>query len=259
MLALRYVRQEALNFLKRRSIKKLRFPEIHRALRERGVCVVPDFLSARDCSGLREEIDRMLIRFEGRIWKDPMESDLRLFGVDLASELFAAYFKDEFIRGVVAEYENCSTIKGFSMAARMSFKEGNQGSGNGWHRDSAHSSQTKSILYLSDTTAENGPFQYLIGSHTPSAFVRGLMKGLYRLDQFRFSEDEIARYREQFPEQALETLVGGEGTLIFADTRGLHRGAPMQGNTRYAVTNYFFTRVEPAPHLLEHLIIRKPA
>lgn len=255
MLSLGYLKQETYNYLKRAPIRKFKNTEVGRALYTRGVHVIPNFFSPKECEFMRDEINRLIEKYSDRVLRDSVDSDKRVFGANLASKVFHDYFHNEFIRSIVSDFERASEIRGFTMAARMDFKSGNLGSGNGWHRDSAHYTQLKSIVYLSNTEIENGPFQYLVGSHTPTAFIRGMIKGLYRWDQFRFSEDEIKNYTEAFPEHKLTSFPAAEGTLILADTRGLHRGAPIQSGSRYAATNYFFADMDPPPHLLSHLIV----
>lgn len=254
MISLGYIKQETLNFLKRQNFKNAKNSEILQALKVEGVYVLPDYFSAETCAEMRAEIDRLLVQFENQLWTDPVGSDRRINGINQVSPKFDSYFKDAFIREILTEFERRYVVKGFTMAARMDFKEGNLGSGNGWHRDSAHYSQTKSIIYLSNASMENGPFEYIIGSHTPGAFVRGWMKKAYHLNQYRFTDAEIKNYLELFPDQKLETFPAKEGTLILADTRGLHRGRPIEKGTRYAATNYFFMDREPPAHLLANLI-----
>ena len=257
MKALWYVRQEVRNFLKRQSFRKLRHPEIAHELKTKGVFAIPDFLSANTCAELRGEIDRLIHKYEKEIWTDPVGCDRRIFGANEFSEGLNQYFKNEFIRDVILDFENGSEIKGFTMAARLDYKPGNLGSGNGWHRDSAFYSQTKSIIYLSNANLENGPFEYIIGSQSPAAFVRGWMKKKDRLDKYRFTDEDVASYLSDFPEQKSIKFPAKEGTLLFADTRGIHRGSPIQTGTRYAATNYFFVKVDPPAHLLEATVSHK--
>lgn len=254
MSSLGYIKQEALNLLKSQNFKNAKHAEVLEALKVKGIYVLPNYLPANTCAELRNEIDRLLLKYEGQLWTDSLGSDRRVFGANQVSKGFEAYFKDAFIREVLTTFESRYVVNGFTMAARLDFKTGNLGSGNGWHRDSAHYSQTKSIVYLSSTTMENGPFEYITGSHTPRAFVTGWMKKLYHLNQYRYSEEEIAKYKEACPDQKLEVYPAGEGTLILADTRGLHRGRPIEKGTRYAATNYFFMDREPPAHLIAQIV-----
>lgn len=194
--ALWYAKQEILNVL-RRNFFRSKHPEIIHALKTDGIYVMPNFISSQECTELRVEIDRLIEQFPNKIWTDSLKCDRRVFGADEVSPLFDRYFRNAFIREVLADYEKSAEVKGFTMAARLEYVPGNLGSGNGWHRDSAHYTQTKSIVYLSNTGTENGPFEYVLGSHTPQAFIQGWMKKLYHRDQFRYSDSEISKYQKR--------------------------------------------------------------
>jgi hypothetical protein len=244
-----YLKQEVKNFLEREKFRGRLKTEIDAELFHDGFAVIPDFMASSECQVLREEINSLLQDFESKTQRDSVGSDCRLFGANSISKKFQKYFEHTEIRKLLRIFIDGKPVNGFTMIARMDYKEGNLGSGNGWHRDSAQYSQIKSILYLSDTTYESGPFQYLRGSHTPLAFIKGLTKGLYGSDKFRFSEQEVDRYLKFFPEQRVETFSAPAGTLILADTRGLHRGSPIMSGSRYAATNYFFFGRDIPDHL----------
>jgi len=79
----------------------------------------------------------------------------------------------------------------------------------------------KFFVYLTDVTAETGPHVYVRGSHRrkPSAL---------RADR-RFDDEEIGR---GFPPEEILTVTGSRGTIFAADTRGLHKGAPVIAGER---------------------------
>ena len=53
----------------------------------------------------------------------------------------------------------------------------------------------------------------------------------------RFNEEEV-RKMEEYSNENIQTLTGKAGTLILVDTRGIHRGKPIEEGERYALTNY---------------------
>ena len=115
---------------------------------------------------------------------------------------------------------------------------GNQGSGEGWHRD-AFLRQFKAILYLSDVAPENGPFQLIQGSHRRARVLRDMRAGRLKYTQYRLSDQEIERIIATEPQRKI-TYTARAGTLILVDTSALHRGQPIEAGIRYALTNYFF-------------------
>jgi hypothetical protein len=116
---------------------------------------------------------------------------------------------------------------------------GNNGSGDGWHRD-AHGFQFKSILYLSDVGEENGPFEYLPGSHRPwRAALDTAIGGLAPAPGSRCDPAEIARLVRRFGVSP-RGFPAPAGTLLLVNSAGIHRGRPLGGGRRYALTNYFY-------------------
>ena len=118
--------------------------------------------------------------------------------------------------------------------------ESSTGSGGGWHRDS-YSQQFKSILYLTNVTERNGPFQYIKKSHLRSN-IRKILT-MRALDHeggriTRYTEADIDLILSKF-DYTIKTCTGGIGTLIFADTRGIHRGYPIENGERFSLTTYY--------------------
>lgn len=71
----------------------------------------------------------------------------------------------------------------------------------------------KLFVYLTNVTTENGPHEFVRGSH------RFLPQPL-RADR-RFTDDEVF---DHFDREKVVSITGESGTMFFADTRGLHKG-----------------------------------
>ena len=97
-----------------------------------------------------------------------------------------------------------------------------------WHRDPDDRHIPKVFIYLNDVTSKGtGPFEYLKGSHSgghrSTLFPQTPPFGMYPPDgevEQHISDDEIV------------TGFGEAGTVIFADTSGLHRGGFSTENER---------------------------
>ena len=139
------------------------------------------------------------------------------------------------------------------MAAKLEAAEGNKGSGGGWHRDHPNVKQSKSIVYLTDVSLQNGPFQYIEGSHTSRAVYRDCYKYGYDQFQSRFTEQEVQYLLENEPER-LKTFTAEAGTVILTDTRGIHRGKPIETGERYALTNYLWMHSNIPKHISKSLV-----
>jgi hypothetical protein len=108
-----------------------------------------------------------------------------------------------------------------------------------WHRDRPEDhSIVKVFVNLTDVDLGSGPLQYIRGSHA----------GRLRHEQFseafdgvghRISDAEIDR---RFPQASREVAVGPVGTVVFADTRGLHRGGHATTGDRILLHGLYASR-----------------
>lgn len=210
-----------------------RLTEIERC----GLCVVPDFWSQTQCQEARGEVDR-LIREYPRYINSNAKADQRIYGANNASTLIASFAEDPTLLTLANAYNRKPTCTAFTLAARMPASAENLGSGEGWHRD-AFLRQFKAILYLSDVSLENGPFQLIDDSHRRSRLLEDMKTARLSYMQYRVEEKQIERLLAQSP-QRLKTFTATAGTLILVDTSTLHRGMPIRSGVRYALTNYYF-------------------
>lgn len=231
------------------SIPSGDFAELLAEVYENGCTSMASFWSPEQCAAARAEIDSLIeAGVTGYHWRDALGSDKRIFYAESAGGNFERFCNDPVIEQVRGAYTGFSESQKLVMAARMDFVSGNSGSGNGWHRDSPHRSQFKAILYLSDCSMDNGPFQYIRRSHKAINSIRLVMSGGSRPNQYRFTNDEVQHLIDDGCE--VHTSIGKAGTLLLVDTKGLHRGSPITSGSRYAMTLYCFDRVMPKDFLM---------
>ncbi len=221
------------------------------AVEREGFAVAEGFVPAPECDRLRAEVDRLLEEYAADVQRTSNGGDERLFGADRVSAAIGEFASHEVLSGCFAAYCRPRKPQCMTMANRIRATPENLGSGNGWHRDSVGARQFKAILYLSDVDREHGPFQYLRGSHRPTSRVRTALELGTRFDSNRFDTGEFDDYFAGHPD--LVTVTASAGTLLLADTTGLHRGAPLTSGTRHALTNYF-TDGPPADHVLRLVV-----
>lgn len=87
-----------------------------------------------------------------------------------------------------------------------------------WHRDPNDLRMFKMFIYLSDVDATAGPFRYVRKSNKYNAHWELHKNVIPNTRRLTDSEEH------DIPEQEILTCVGKAGTVIFADTTGLHRG-----------------------------------
>lgn len=253
----RTVRQEAENTLRNTLRGRVPLPDqkerdVLRAVQRKGYCVVSDFYSGERCRELRTEIDHLLATYPAQVQVDAAGSDHRLFGADRVSPLIRSFYDDVFIRRIMEAHEKTDRLTGLTLAARLDFVPDNHGSGDGWHRDWSVREQIKAIIYLSDVTEKNGPFEYIEGSHHPLTIINDLVQNSFSFNQNRFTHTEIEVLLARGNRATKRILFPGKaGTLILVNTRGLHRGSPIQEGVRYALTNYVWSRMPIPKHVAE--------
>jgi len=239
-----YFKHELKNLLKEQNPNFKGLPSAGKTMLESvnkdGVIVVEEYWTAAQCSAARNTLDILLESYKDQAWKSEDGADQRLFGAEKLDPTLAAFWEDEELQALATAYEDRPEGMGFLMANRIYATESNLGSGGGWHRDSAANHQFKAILYLTDVAEENGPFQYIKGSHRAKTLVTDEVKFHFSQHQNRFTEEEIA---PKLVKQPAELFTAKAGTLILVDTRGIHRGMPIKKGVRYAMTNYYLPHI----------------
>jgi hypothetical protein len=88
-----------------------------------------------------------------------------------------------------------------------------------FHRDFDDVAFIKLFVYLSDVELENGPHEFILGSHTDPA-LRPIR---------RYSDAEVFA---KFSGNRLVRFTGKAGTVFLENTTGLHRGLPVRAGRR---------------------------
>lgn len=242
-------KNNTIDLVKRRLNNKLTgdLVQLYRQMKEKGFAIVPDFLNTQECENIMRWMDQTFTT-NPKIWKDVVESDHRIFFANTASDQINAFYVNPVITQVLATYEKTEEHAGFTLANKVVYKANNPGSGGGWHRDFVKRKQTKAIVYLNDVTDRTGPFQFIAGTHLFKNIVKFQREFGFRYNQFRFTDDDISRITKKYPE-LLFTAKGTAGTLILVDTRGIHRGKPIEEGMRYALTNYYWFKGSVPAHI----------
>lgn len=209
--------------------------EINSNIEKNGYHIIENYLDEAQCDEIQQDIDQLIHDYQDQIWVDEEKSDHRIFGAELASKSISKFHSDDHLKSVGEGYIGTSLVNHMTLAARLEAMEKNLGSGGGWHRDSSYEQQFKAIVYLTDVDENNGPFEYIEGSHTTRNVVQTIN---YGINNNRYSPEEVDELIEKKGWKK-KTFIGGSGMLILTDTRGLHRGKPIQKGKRYALTNYY--------------------
>lgn len=199
-----------------------------------GVELLPKKIDKTSTTQLRAFIDSAIQNKDTNLWTDELGSDVRIYGAEAISSEIEMLLPIDEMRKNGESYLSQKLPYHFVLAAKLQHKVGNLGSGGGWHRDSPFTPQFKFIVYLSDVSSQNGPFEYVPKTHTSL----DKFKSKFNLDKMRYTEEEV---NNQWGDRSI-LVTGGEGSILAADTKGVHRGCPIQSGERYACTVYFFSK-----------------
>ena len=204
-------------------------------LKSNGVAIFPGRLSNSESDDIKKWVNSNL----GNSKKHG--SDYRIWSAQQKNKLVNDLFSNNIdIKQIGERYLKSNISLQTTMAAKLTYQPGNLGSGQGWHRDS-YSAQYKSMCYLSNVDEDSGPFEYVIKSHTYKNIYNELVLNNKTKERYRFSRfepDFVASYMERFNLKS-EKFYGKKGEIIIFDSRGVHRGHPINKGKRYAITNYF--------------------
>jgi len=124
--------------------------------------------------------------------------------------------------------ENCIglpvTYHGVNLRRNIpnSDQKGREGS---WHRDGEDRRVVKIIIYLSDISEKNGPFEYIPKPLTPSFLSFKHIHMYPKILKHGFSALSDEELKKIVPESEWKACLGPAGTVIFVDTRNVfHHG-----------------------------------
>lgn len=212
-----------------------------------GICILPGFFSKDFCRKAISDIKRLERANNVKIWQDPIGSDKRIMGIG-AIEPYLELRYNRIINKVMTSLYGKAPKAGFTMSGHLQYVQGNLGSGQGWHRDSVNVDQFKAIAYLSDVTSATGPFQYYLRTASERS-IRACEKcyGIPKANN-RISVDP----QKSLPHSRLVEVLSNAGALLFANTRAIHRGKPIEQGQRFALTTYFWERQIPE-HIMKYV------
>jgi Phytanoyl-CoA dioxygenase (PhyH) len=114
-----------------------------------------------------------------------------------------------------------------------------------WHHDREDRYILKLFLYLSDVDEGAGPFTYAPGSHQKKKLFR---EPSYKLEGGvkRSSDEQMA---EVVSSSRWRQCTGPRGTIVFADTRGYHKGGMAREHDRIMYTCMFTSQASQSKEL----------
>ena len=217
---------------------------------DRGFSVMKNFISKSDCERLRNVLIKQLAE-NPDLLHPATHYDLRLHGVENVDASFIDFSESPLLKQIATIYLKRPTRTAFTLGASLQAVEGNSGSGGGWHRDSL-TRQFKTMLYLTDVSPDNGPFQIIESSHHLLQMIKDNRSAHLPYGQVRITQEQVDKVLESSSYERLHTLSYPAGTLLIFDSSTIHRGCPIKVGTRLALTNYYYPESQIDLELYQH-------
>jgi len=231
------------NFIHFNKVKILlkKYTENFNELKENVVTIINNYIYEIQTEEVRNIIDSALNNFKEFIRTTEYNKDSRIYGLEKISRITNDFLNDDCLINLIKKYENYNNIiEKTTLAAHIVYKIGALGSGGDWHRDRTFYKYryTKAMIYLNDVNDNNGPFQYLIGSHKLKNIIKLNYKYNIKYSTKEFTNDLIDKIVIS-KDSKIKTCTCKKGEVIIFDGTGIHRGKPLKEGHRYAVTNYY--------------------
>jgi hypothetical protein len=94
-----------------------------------------------------------------------------------------------------------------------------------WHFDMDRIKWLKIFFYLTDVDENTGPHSFVESSHRSGTIPKSILDKGYA----RITDEEI---NQLFESEKIIEFTAKKGTILFEDTRGLHKGKPLQEGSR---------------------------
>lgn len=108
-----------------------------------------------------------------------------------------------------------------------------------WHRDLPEDHDiVKVFVYVRDVPEGAGPLSYVVGSHTKQGR-RVNLPATWDGVGYRISDEDV---ESAYGADSIASVPGKAGTVVFADTRGLHRGGWARTHDRVVVQGLYASR-----------------
>ncbi|HAI75572.1 MAG TPA: hypothetical protein DCM08_04935 [Microscillaceae bacterium] len=187
-----------------------------RQLREEGVVFLPKHLTLP--AGMAETLKKQ-VETQGYFCDNVQTWYPRSF-----PEPLSAYLQNSFVRQIIAHargYDSPVNISRFYLSETLNEVNGSFL----WHHDALFD-YYKAMVYLTDVTDADGPFEYALGSHRK-------WWTYYSYQRSRFTDQQVSRF-------TCKRFTGQVGDLMIFNANGIHRAAnPQWGRWRLVLSTAF--------------------
>ena len=204
------------------------------SLNRNGFFIVDNYLSPSQCQAICNQFTEYINTSPEYLHQN---QDIRAYGIEKVFPAVAEFFDDTTLKTIGESILSKKLYCAFTLANLLTAGELGS-SGDGWHRD-AYFGQYKALLYLTDVSSSNGPFEIIPKTHKLMNNFILLFLGKSQYNQDRYSDDSITSIIH-FLGLKPKAITAKAGTLVLFNASCLHRGKPIESSQRIALTNYYF-------------------
>ncbi len=225
------------------------YKDVFASIVKDGVAIVPNFVSDSIIKRIISETQNAInavVNDKYTETKYHRHCDYGIYQIlecDKISPSSNIFFDNDMINEIATAYVSRDVISYQKMVESRPDK-GKQSNSDVFHFDDWRH-RFKAFLYLTDVDEANAPFVYLKRSHTPGRWRERKEYEYYRNGRTgsygHFFIQEVNYLKSKYGFESV-TCTGKRGTLILADTRGLHKGTPLMSDKRLLLANFFDQR-----------------
>lgn len=198
-------------------------------IKKDGFYILKKYISNEDCISLITEIQQSRLPFNQGEGKD-----VRVPNYQNYSKIATKFLNDTLFLEVgkkLLGHAADTNTKRCQLGILQHQKDNSACSGGGWHVD-RHTTQFKTLLYVTNVSEVNGPFAIfsppLKSKDYPALNLPG--RG-----NTRFSDEIAIKYKDR-----IKTIIGDMGDVVLVDTSNIHRGTLIDKDYRITLTNYYY-------------------
>tara|TARA_B100000900_G_scaffold41975_1_gene31286 strand:+ start:532 stop:1251 length:720 start_codon:yes stop_codon:yes gene_type:complete len=225
--------------------KTIDFSALKKSVKNKGFFQIGNINDDAFCKEICDEIDQLAtdVKTESNFGN----TEQRVWEAHKKSKFINLFFS--FSNQIISKVKNMDTVAYDTLAIKNEglVDKNEKNIQNRWHRDSAKV-QLKVFLFLTSVSEENGPLQFVTGTHTLGAKWECFKSGKLITLSDIFESSGSRRY-EALSDQYINNIINSgynlksflvsAGTCLIVDTSGLHRAKPCYQNSRYALTSYY--------------------
>ena len=223
--------------------------EAREAMKKDSYFLMPNIYSTEFCEEIKTDMDKIdsglgieknFGNTETRIWSAQKRFKCVKTFFDDSNLFLSSLLKQECVAGTVL------AIKNTPLPA-----EGENHTVGRWHIDSWRP-QEKVFLFLSDTSVESGPFEFILNTNKTFFRLRKALEPGFFFNHFSMLKKSSVRRYASIPENKISSLLNRgyktkqvlvkAGTVMVINSSNLiHRARPCKKVNRYALTAYYKT------------------